>query len=133
MSRRQTSMTVAALAGVFGAMACALVISPEAGSTRVTIVMRGAVVLLASSVAAIVLMLRPPRELVVWALCSAGCAIALAIVLGGAGYTPSGLGGMAPSEALGPLPAILALVQVGGFIVATFSPTAKTTGTTPEA
>jgi hypothetical protein len=120
MKDTSPALSVACLAGVFGAIACAIGISPGDGRVRVTMVMRAALVLLAYSLAAGNLIRsaswRASRRSFALAFWGAGCAATHAVVFGFR-YKPGvDSFGLTPLDAIGLLPLSAAIIQTGGFI-----------------
>jgi len=117
MSKHESPCLVAVGAGIFGAVIAILSLDPTAGSLRVTMVVRGAVVLLAFALAGLAVLVRPPKVLVGWVLLAAVNAAALAVIFG-AGYSAEGIAHLSPFEALGVLPLIAGVAQVGAIVAA---------------
>lgn len=118
---RDTSraLSVACYAGIFGAIACAVSISPGDGWVRVTMVMRAALVLLAYSLAAGTLISgasgRASKRSFALAFWGAGCAATHAVVFGFM-YKPGVESiGLTPLDAIGLLPLSAAMTQAGAF------------------
>jgi hypothetical protein len=118
MTGREASPAVAAAAGVLGALACILMSSPGDGQIRAAMVMRGAVVFLALAVAALLLVVIRPKVKLVWILAAMGSAAVLASVFG---FFSKPEQSLSPTEALGPVAMLAAIVQVGAFAFAAFT------------
>jgi hypothetical protein len=115
---RKAACLCAALAGLVGAGLLAITMSPGDGPHYVNILLRGALVLLVFSVAALALAVHPPKQRVAWALTAASNAIALGVAFG---FLKSSAVELRPVEVLGAPIIAAAAAQLAAFIVATLS------------
>jgi hypothetical protein len=114
----QREWSGACVAGVAGALLCALHIGSGDGETRVLLILRAAIVFLAFAILAIVLLLMPRRPLVLSGGAILANVAALAYVFD---VFRSSSGDLRASEALGIPVTIAALAQVGAFAIAAFA------------